>query len=147
VERESFREGRSSVRITEEIFDWAAYRRFLDLHARDIAGFRARQAVAFKTEVAHWTQSERATSPVLPLQAPFEAEIPEGHHVSAQMHGSVWKVLVEPGERVEVNQVLFIIEAMKMEVVILSPVAGVVRTTRCKAGQPVSAGDILAVIQ
>ena len=33
VERESFREGRSSIRISEEIFDWSAYRRFLDLHA------------------------------------------------------------------------------------------------------------------
>jgi urea carboxylase len=63
------------------------------------------------------------------------------------MHGSVWKVLVEPGERVERKQVLLIIEAMKMEVAVLAPVAGVVRSTRCKAGQPVSAGDILAVIQ
>ena len=45
------------------------------------------------------------------------------------------------------RQALLIIEAMKMEVVVLAPVAGVVKSTRCKAGQPVSAGDILAVIQ
>jgi urea carboxylase len=147
VERESFREGRSSIRISEEIFDWADYRRFLELHAADIAAFRARQEAAFKTEVAHWMQSEPALSPVSPAGASLEAEIPDGYQVSAEMHGSVWKVLVEPGERVEARQVLLIIEAMKMEVVVLAPVAGVVKSTRCRAGQPVSAGDILAVIQ
>jgi len=36
---------------------------------------------------------------------------------------------------------------MKMEVVVEAPFAGVVKSTRCKAGQPVAAGDILAVIQ
>ena len=146
VERESFREGRSSIRISEEIFDWSAYRRFLELHAWEIAEFRARQGAAFKMEVAHW-QNEPAPSPVSPASASPEAEIPEGYQVSAQMHGSVWKVLVEPGERVEAMQALMIIEAMKMEVVVSAPIAGVVKSTRCKAGQPVSAGDILAVIQ
>jgi urea carboxylase len=147
VERESFREGRSSIRISEEIFDWASYRRFLDLHADDIGEFRARQRAAFKNEVAHWMQSEFALSSATPDRTSLDAAIPDGHRVSAQMHGSVWKVLVEPGERVEIRQALLIIEAMKMEVVVLSPVAGVVTATRCKAGQPVLAGDILAVIQ
>jgi urea carboxylase len=67
--------------------------------------------------------------------------------VFAQMHGIIWRVLVQPGERVARQQVLFIIEAMKMEVMVLSPVAGVVTSIRCKVGQPVSAGDVLAVIQ
>ncbi len=147
VERGSFREGRSSIRISEEIFDWASYRRFLDLHAEDIGEFRARQRAAFKNEVAHWMQSEFALSSATPDRTSLDAAIPDGHRVSAQMHGSVWKVLVEPGERVEIRQALLIIEAMKMEVVVLSPVAGVVTATRCKAGQPVLAGDILAVIQ
>jgi urea carboxylase len=147
VERESFREGRSSIRIDEEIFDWAAHREFLEQHAAEIAEFRARQGAAFQTEVAHWTRTEPAPAPLPPPGTSFAAEIPEGHHVSAQMHGVIWKVLVNPGERVELQQVLLIIEAMKMEVLVLSPVAGVVRSTRCEVGQPVSAGDILAVIQ
>ena len=147
AERESFRAGRSSIRISEEIFDWAAYREFLETNAGDIAERRARQAAAFRTEVAHWMQSEPAFSALSSSTASPEAEIPVGHQVSAQMHGSVWKVLVEPGERVEFKQVLLIIEAMKMEVAVLAPIAGVIKSTRCRAGQPVSAGDILAVIQ
>jgi urea carboxylase len=43
--------------------------------------------------------------------------------------------------------VLLIIEAMKMEVAVLAPVGGIVQSVRCKVGQPVSAGDVLAVIQ
>jgi urea carboxylase len=76
-----------------------------------------------------------------------EEEIPAGHQVPAQMHGSVWKVMAAPGERVEAKQVLLIIEAMKMEVAVLAPVGGIVQSVRCKVGQPVSAGDVLAVIQ
>jgi len=147
VERESFREGRSSIRITEEIFDWADHRRFLERHAADIAEFRARQDAAFQTEIAHWTNSEPAPAPADPPGASLPAEVTGGHHVFAQMHGIIWRVLVQPGERVARQQVLFIIEAMKMEVMVLSPVAGVVTSIRCKVGQPVSAGDVLAVIQ
>lgn len=145
-ERESFREGRSFVRISEETFDWGAYREFLELHAQQIAEFRAVQAVAFKTEVARWTQNEPAPPP-FPARVSFYDEVSDGHPVSAQMHGSVWKVLVESGERVEVRQVLLIMETMKMEVAVLAPVAGVVKSTYCTAGQSVSAGDILVVIQ
>jgi urea carboxylase len=147
VERESFREGRSFIRITQEIFDWTAHRRFLDLRAPEIADFRARQGAAFKREVARWMQNEPALSAPAPADASVQPELPEGYQVAAQMQGSVWKVLVEPGERVDVRQVLLIIEAMKMEIVVLAPVAGIVRSTPCRAGQPVSAGDILAVIQ
>jgi urea carboxylase len=147
VERESFREGRSFIRITQEIFDWAAHRRFLELHAPEIADFRARQGAAFKGEVARWMQNELGQPTAVPADAFLPPELPQGHQVAAQMQGSVWKVLVEPGERVEARQVLLIIEAMKMEVVVLAPVAGVVKSTPCRAGQAVSAGDILAVIQ
>ncbi len=147
VERESFREGRSSIQISEEIFDWAAYRQFLDSNAQDIGEFRARQGAAFKTEVGRWMQGEPVISAQSISPVARNVEIPVGHQVAAQMHGSVWKVLVEPGERVEFKQVLLIIEAMKMEVAVLAPVAGVVKSCACKAGQPVSAGEVLAVIQ
>lgn len=146
IDREAFREGRAKIEISEEVFDCAAYREFRDRNARDIAAFRVRQGAAFHAEVAHW-QNEAPFSALSVSAGCSEPEIPVGHKVSAQMHGSVWKVLVVPGERVECKQALVIIEAMKMEVAVLAPVAGVVKSTRCKVGQSVSAGDILAVIQ
>jgi urea carboxylase len=99
-ERESFRAGRSSIRISEETFDWADYQRFLDRHATEIADFRARQGAAFNAEVAHWMQSEPVPAALSPAGISAVAGSPVGYHVSAQMHGSVWKVLVKPGERV-----------------------------------------------
>jgi urea carboxylase len=147
VERESFREGRSSIQISEEIFDWVAYRAFLEENSKKIDEFRVRQEAAFRTEVAHRMHSALAASETAPARTSPDTEVPDGHRVSAQMHGSVWKVFVSPGERVEARQTLLIIEAMKMEVVVMSPVGGVVKSMYCKAGQAVSAGDTLAVIQ
>ena len=62
--------------------------------------------------------------------------------------GAEMKAAMDARSRVhtERRQALLIIEAMKMEVVVLSPVAGVIKSTRCSPGQAVSAGDILAVI-
>jgi len=102
--------------------------------------------MAFEEEVAHWVQSEPVSAIAFAKQASEEA-IPAGYQVGAPMHGSVWKVLAQAGDRVEARQVLLIIEAMKMEVVVLAPVSGMVHSMRCKAGQAVSAGDILAVIR
>jgi urea carboxylase len=147
AERESFREGRTTIRISEEIFDWAEHRRFLAEHAAGISAFRARQSAAFQSEVAHWLQSDPAPAPPPPPKEALDEEVPAGHQVPAQMHGSVWKVLTEPGQRVAARQPLLIIEAMKMEVAVLAPLAGVVNYMRYKVGQNVSAGDILAVIE
>ena len=65
VERESFREGRSSVRISEETFDWAAYREFLNRHADEIEEFRALQQAAFKPK---WPVGRKANGRFLPYR-------------------------------------------------------------------------------
>ena len=49
------------------------------------------------------------------------------NEVGAPLQGSLSKVLVKKGDKVAVNTPLFIIEAMKMESTITSPVAGVVK--------------------
>lgn len=148
AQREAFREGRAAIRIDEEVFDFAAHRRFLSEHADEIGRFRARQQIAFETEVAHWAGSESAlssTPPVLPQED--QELLPDGHRVAAQMPGNVWKTLVQPGDMIEANQTILIVEAMKMELAVTSPVAGRLKSLRCKVGHPVATGDILAVIE
>lgn len=66
--------------------------------------------------------------------------------VDAPMPGLVVKVLVAVGDTVEEDQGLVILEAMKMENEIRSPVAGVVRQVGATAGQAVNLGDLLAVV-
>ena len=64
--------------------------------------------------------------------------------VKTELPGSVWKILVRPGDRVEVGTVLFIIEVMKTEVPHPAPVAGTVRAILLNEGDFVD-GDQPAV--
>ncbi len=66
--------------------------------------------------------------------------------VSAPMVGKVVSVDAEVGSRVEVNQTVVTIEAMKMKVPVVTPVAGVVQEIRVSVGQTVDAEMVLAVI-
>jgi urea carboxylase len=147
-QREAFRAGRHAIRIDDEIFDYGEHQRFLAENAESIAAFRSRQQAAFELEIAHWASQENTASASLAAAvAPEEEAVPEGDRLAAPMHGVIWKVLVEPGQRVEAGQVVLIIEAMKMEVKVPSPKAGVVKAIRCTSGQSVATGDILAILE
>lgn len=66
--------------------------------------------------------------------------------VSAPMPGLVAAVLVESGSSVARDQPIVILEAMKMENDLLSPIAGTVREVRVSKGQTVDQGEMLIVI-
>lgn len=53
---------------------------------------------------------------------------------------------VKPGERVKAGQPIGLLEAMKMEVAVQAPIAGVVKEVCVRSGQQVAAGDVLLVI-
>ncbi|MEN3931607.1 biotin/lipoyl-containing protein [Microvirga sp. W0021] len=66
--------------------------------------------------------------------------------VKARMPGKVDEVKVKVGDAVEQNSVLMIVEAMKMKTPVGAPQAGTVKEIKA-AGDRVSAGDVLAVIE
>ncbi|MEZ5890107.1 MAG: acetyl-CoA carboxylase biotin carboxyl carrier protein subunit [Xanthobacteraceae bacterium] len=66
--------------------------------------------------------------------------------IRAPLAGTVLSVLVEPGGKVDVDDELLVIEAMKMENLVYSPCAGAVTTINVKAGDRIEAGDLLLVI-
>ncbi|MEG2421804.1 MAG: biotin/lipoyl-containing protein, partial [Oscillospiraceae bacterium] len=68
-------------------------------------------------------------------------------HVGASIPGMVSKVNVKPGDKVTENQVLAVIEAMKMETSVVARMAGTVQDVFLKEGGSVKAGELLAIIQ
>ena len=76
-------------------------------------------------------------------QGPLAAAAGGVHVVKAPIVGTILQLKVAPGDTVSVNQVLLIMEAMKMETNIASPIAGTVKTIRVSPGEAVKAGQVL----
>ena len=66
--------------------------------------------------------------------------------IRAPMHGALIELCVAPGDQVQPGDRLAVLEAMKMQHEILSPVAGRVEALGAGAGQQVKAGAVLAEI-
>lgn len=143
--REAFREGRAQIRIEQTEFDFAEYQRFLDANAGSIQTFQNQQKAAFDAEVQLWRDDDTREATVL-ISSPDEDGDNDGHMVSAEMSGSVWKVLVEPGQQVEAGTPLLVVEAMKMELAVTAPFAGMVKSLRCAPGKAVTPGDALLLL-
>jgi urea carboxylase len=146
VLREDFREGRATVRIEEEVFDFAAHQRFLEDQADSIAVFQTRQKSAFDAEVALW-KTEDAVVEHAVAEPEAETTLRDGERlVSADMCGNIWKIPVQVGQSVSAGDTLVVVEAMKMELSVIAPAAGTVTAIRCVPGKPVNAGDPLIVL-
>lgn len=70
-----------------------------------------------------------------------------GEKIECPMPGTVLKVNVNPGDNVKTGQVMFILEAMKMENEIMAPHDAKIIEVSVASGASVNTGDILAVIE
>ena len=69
-----------------------------------------------------------------------------GVKIESPMPGTIVKVAVKNGSTVKQGDVLFVLEAMKMENEIMSPIDGTVVEVNVIQGAIVNTGDILGVI-
>ncbi|WP_419189469.1 biotin/lipoyl-containing protein [Stieleria marina] len=67
--------------------------------------------------------------------------------VVAQMPGAVYKQILHPGDTVHEGDAILILEAMKMEMEVPSPVDGIVDKVNVGVGAQVATGDVLATIR
>ena len=67
--------------------------------------------------------------------------------VAVPMQGTIVKVLVEVGDKVEAGQSVVVLEAMKMENQIEADKSGTVKAVNVKPGDTVGAGDVVVVIE
>ena len=66
--------------------------------------------------------------------------------IQAIMPGKIVQVLVSEGQEVEADQVVCVLEAMKMQNELRAAAAGTVAEVRVRPGQSVTAGEVLVVI-
>jgi urea carboxylase len=148
--RRDFPLGRYALNIEHSTLNLADYQAFLAKEAEGIAAFRAQQQGAFNAERERWIASGQANfeSDEAAAPAPDDAPLEAGQHgVDSHIAGNLWQVQVEVGHRVEVGDVLVILESMKMEIPLLANLAGTVREVRVQPGSAVRAGQRVVVLE
>ncbi len=148
--RQDFPRGKLKLNIDSTTFKLKDYLQFLDDNAAEINAFKTKQQAAFDAERERWQAMGVADfSEEAALQDTTEDELvlAEHHEVAAShVHGSVWQIDVNEGDRVEAGQTLMILESMKMEIAVHADKAGVVSHLLCQPGNQVKPGQQLIVI-
>ena len=87
-----------------------------------------------------------AAAPVAAPAAAAPVAAADGTKVTSPMPGNILAVNVTPGQAVKEGDVMFILEAMKMENEIVAPVSGTVKQVLTTKGAVVETDAVLAVI-
>jgi len=74
------------------------------------------------------------------------APIGNGVEIKALLPGSVWKIVANPGQSVNEGDVIMILESMKMEIDVVAPKGGVLKTINVATNDKVVEGQVVAVI-
>ncbi|MBL4937099.1 biotin/lipoyl-binding protein [Clostridium sp. YIM B02515] len=99
------------------------------------------ESKALKTEV-----KQQEIKKETPKAAP--KAVPEGGtKINAPMPGTIVGVNIKEGDKINKGDLLFVLEAMKMENEIVSPVDGTVVSVQVSKGQSVNTEDLMAVIE
>jgi len=151
--RDAFPRGKASLRIEDTSFRLGDYRAFLRENAGSIDAFKRRQQAAFEAERERWAQlpappepAEGATEGTAGAAGPDEALPPGTTAVRAEIPGSVWQVLVKPGDQVRAGDKLVVLETMKMETPVAAASDGTVSAVFCAQGAQVVPGQLLLAL-
>ena len=79
--------------------------------------------------------------------APNPAAVPSGSAtVNAPMPGTILRLNVKVGDKIEKDSLVCIMEAMKMENEIFAPISGTVAAINAPQGASVSSGDVIVTL-
>ena len=67
--------------------------------------------------------------------------------ITAPMVGKVLQVQCKAGDTVEENQVILLLEAMKMEIPVVAPAAGTIKEIKVAVGDTVESDSVLAILE
>ncbi len=81
-----------------------------------------------------------------PKEAPANTQSAEGEEVCATLPGSVFKIVANVGDEVKKDDVVIILEAMKMEIEVVAPKSGTIKSINVNQGENVENGQLLFVL-
>ena len=67
--------------------------------------------------------------------------------IKAPLTGTVWKIETKVGDALDEDDVIMILESMKMEIPVETPVDGELLEIRVKEGESIKEGQVLAVVE
>ena len=67
-------------------------------------------------------------------------------NVKSEIAGNVWKIQLKPGDKVEFEGEIMILESMKMEIPVLSPMGGTIKEIKVAEGEAIAEGQLVAII-
>ncbi len=70
----------------------------------------------------------------------------EGVDIKALLPGNVWKIVANPGQSVNEGDVIMILESMKMEIDVVAPKGGVIKSINVATNDKVVEGQVVAVL-
>ena len=149
--RQDFPKGRYGIKIEETVFNLKEYLGFLNDNESEIRQFTQKREKAFDEELQRWIESGQInfdSGQDTAKEAGLEEALPDNCvAIESPVAGSVWKMLVTQGDKIEEGQAMAILESMKMEIEIVAPHAGIVYAINRNEGQQVNAGQPLLVLQ
>ncbi len=150
--RDAFPRGGYPLRIEHRDFRLKEYQAFLASIENDVAVFKRLQQRAFLEERERWAnaKADESFDALVPGAPARESDdvVPDGcRPVRSPITANVWTVAVEIGQSVEIGQKLLVLEAMKTEIVVASPSAGVIENLNCSPGTLVYAGQQLVALR
>jgi urea carboxylase len=148
--RDAFPHGKYRLQIESQPFSLREYHAFLGSIATEAARFKQMQQAAFVAERERWVAAGQPAfvEPSEEMPAIEQVALPDGcEAVRSPVTASVWQVVVEAGERVQAGQKIVVLEAMKIEVVVVAPAEGMVERLHCAPGGMVMAGQNLVTLR
>ena len=89
-------------------------------------------------------ESASVCAPSAPVQK--AAPIINGSEIKALLPGNVWKIVANPGQSVKEGDVILILESMKMEIDVVAPKGGIVKSINVATNDKVVEGQVVAVL-
>jgi len=149
--RRDFPQGRRKLKIEHETFSLKKYNAFLSENQKSIAAFKSTQQASFDAERRRWEAAglnNFNSDVVQEVGATGDVKLAAGlTAIFCEVPGNLWRIEVKPGQSIKAGQRVAIVESMKTEIPVVSPIDGTVTDVLCVEGKFVAAGQVMFAVR